>query len=592
MQAAATQECYDLIGSNYYNPNWGYQDGVIRNAKIRNVHQPVFLIYDKYQINDKLSIQNSLGYQFGRYGTTALNWYNANDPRPDYYRYLPSYFNDPLVQQITTNYWTSSPDHYQINWAKLYETNYLANISGESAKYIVEEQRKDNNQFLYNSTTKYELNEHTGLNFGINGLMGSTHYFKVINDLLGANYWIDVDQYAERDFPSNPDILQNDLNNPNRKVKEGDIFGYNYKINYSIHQLWSLWTQKLTKIDYFIQPHFSYTQYYRNGMMRNGRYPENSYGKSDVNNFIHYGIKTGLVYKITGRHFIIGRAAYLINPPYYENIYINPRTSNRIIPVITQEKILSGEVSYFFRGINQQFKITAYQTYFYDQTDIKSFYHDKYQTFVNVLLQNIDKVHQGIEISGDVKVNQNFTLFGAYNFGNYLYTNRPTATISYDNGSKPDTTELIYQKGFYVPGFQNAGSFGVKYRNSKFWFASINVNIFDKGYLDFNPERRTEMAIANIGPGDPLIQQITEQEKLKGNYTIDFSIGKSWKINSYYIAINANVNNVLNKQDIITGGYEQMRFDYNGILTNTNKFPPKYFYAYGRTFFIMISFRF
>ena len=24
----------------------------------------------------------------------ALNWYNAADPRPDYYRYLPSYYDD------------------------------------------------------------------------------------------------------------------------------------------------------------------------------------------------------------------------------------------------------------------------------------------------------------------------------------------------------------------------------------------------------------------------------------------------------------------------------------------------------------------
>lgn len=46
-----------------------------------------------------------------------------------------------------------------------------------------------------------------------------------------GNQWIDKDQFAERDFPSNPDIVQNDLNNPNRVVKKGDIFGYHYDIN-------------------------------------------------------------------------------------------------------------------------------------------------------------------------------------------------------------------------------------------------------------------------------------------------------------------------------------------------------------------------
>ena len=33
-QQASTQEAYDLVGNNYYNPNWGYQDGKMRNARV------------------------------------------------------------------------------------------------------------------------------------------------------------------------------------------------------------------------------------------------------------------------------------------------------------------------------------------------------------------------------------------------------------------------------------------------------------------------------------------------------------------------------------------------------------------------------
>ena len=39
-QQAATQEAYDLVGNNYYNPNWGWQDGKKRNARVRNNHEP------------------------------------------------------------------------------------------------------------------------------------------------------------------------------------------------------------------------------------------------------------------------------------------------------------------------------------------------------------------------------------------------------------------------------------------------------------------------------------------------------------------------------------------------------------------------
>ncbi|MCF0200605.1 MAG: TonB-dependent receptor, partial [Bacteroidales bacterium] len=41
------QEAYDLVGSNFYNPNWGYQtltDGtrVKRNSRVSDYHQPMF----------------------------------------------------------------------------------------------------------------------------------------------------------------------------------------------------------------------------------------------------------------------------------------------------------------------------------------------------------------------------------------------------------------------------------------------------------------------------------------------------------------------------------------------------------------------
>jgi len=108
-------------------------------------------------------------------------------------------------------------------------------------------------------------------------------------------------------------------------------------------------------------------------------------------------------------------------------------------------------------------------------------------------------------------------------------------------------------------------------------------------YLDFNPERRTLEAINMLGPGDTLINAITRQQKLDGGFTLDASLGKSFKIKNYFVNINFSVSNILNNQNLITNGYEQMRFDFD--TKNVNKFQPKYFYALGRTFFLNLSFR-
>ena len=91
-QGVAVQEAYDLAGTNYYNPNWGYQDGVKRNARMSFDHKPMFIASHQYTPNEKTNWNTSIYYTFGRDGLSGLQWFDAQDPRPDYYRYLPSYY--------------------------------------------------------------------------------------------------------------------------------------------------------------------------------------------------------------------------------------------------------------------------------------------------------------------------------------------------------------------------------------------------------------------------------------------------------------------------------------------------------------------
>ena len=39
-----------------------------------------------------------------------------------------------------------------------------------------------------------------------------------MNDLLGGDYWVDIDQFALRDF-DDPNLAQNDLQNINNIIK-------------------------------------------------------------------------------------------------------------------------------------------------------------------------------------------------------------------------------------------------------------------------------------------------------------------------------------------------------------------------------------
>ncbi len=596
-QAASTQEVYDLSGSNYYNSNWGLQDGEKRNSRMKEFHQPMFMLNHYAKLSKKLQWNNGASYTFGRDGGTALNWYNSSDPRPDYYRYLPSYvLDDPnsdvdeLTREAITNRWKTNINYRQINWNNLYQTNYLANMVGKSARYIIEDRRNDQAQLNLSSSLKYDFAENIKITGGAQFIGYSGYHFKTVSDLLGSEYWLDVDQFAERDFIGDTARRQTDLNNPNRKVVVGDKFGYNYNMHSNTAMAWAQSEYTTDRIDYSLGLSFTHQEYWREGLMKNGNHPDNSFGVSEKHKFNDIGVKAGATYKITGRHFVVANGMYMTRAPFIRNIYISPRVRDDVAPGITSEKILSGEISYMMRYPGANLRFTAYHTEFKDQTEINSFYHDDYKTFVNHVMTGINKTHQGVEFGAEVKVIGGLSVQGVAALGNYRYTNRPTGTISYDNGSKADTTETIYIKNFYVPGAQTATSLGLKYAGPGYLFINLNANYFDNAYLDFNPERRTSAAIKGLGTGDPLIEVITQQEKLPSAFTMDLSIGKSWRFGEYYLNLNFSVSNILDNQDFVTGGYEQMRFDY--VTKDVDKFPSKYYYSFGRTYYLNLGFRF
>ena len=90
--SSAIQEMRDLAGTNYYNPNWGFQNGEVRNASVATSHQPLFILTHEGKFSDKMNLLTSVAYSFGKRNQTGLDWMNAPDPRADYYRNLPSYY--------------------------------------------------------------------------------------------------------------------------------------------------------------------------------------------------------------------------------------------------------------------------------------------------------------------------------------------------------------------------------------------------------------------------------------------------------------------------------------------------------------------
>ncbi|MDX1941499.1 MAG: TonB-dependent receptor [Saprospiraceae bacterium] len=607
---SSTQEIYDLAGSNFYNPLWGYQNGEKRNSSEVHTDQPMFILRHDWKIKNTGTLTTAVSYQFGKNGTTRLDWFDTADPRPDYYQYLPSWFlrND---QQDAVDYQTDqltlNEEARQLNWAKFYEVNRnselnsifgqelgIQNVEGRWSQYIIEDQRSDSKDANFSTNYQNIFSDKFTFHAGASYQIQQLHEFKVVEDLLGGDYYVNIDKFAigEPDLPFN--AIQNDLNNPSAILREGDTWGYDYEMD--IHQ-WNLWSQgifTLPKLDIFVAGNVSGTNFWRTGNYRNGRFPNSSFGEAESQDFINYGAKAGLTYKLSGRHYFFANAAYLTRAPYVETAYVSPRTRNSLVPDLTDQKIMSAEAGYYLRSPNVKGRATAYFAQFNDQIRILRFYNDLQRDFGNYILSGVGQQHIGAEVALDVKLIAGLNLSAVAAIGQYIYTSRPVSRTYLDNGKDvlvlPQEVE-VYSKNFYVAGMpQQAYTIGLNYRSPKFWFINVNFNYFDKIYIDFNPVRRTVDAVYGLDENPDQLRAVVDQEQAPSQFTLDLFGGKSFKFGKYFLFLNLGVNNVLNNTEFITGGFEQLRFDTRDRQPSV--YPTRYFYNFGLNYFANVSFRF
>ena len=300
-QGPVLDESITLVNTTYYNPYWGYQSGKKRNANMGKSHQPVLILTDDHRINNHTSLVTSIGFIVGEKSSTALDWYKAQDPRPDYYRYLPSYQTDSVLRLQVTDAIGENVSLRQINWDHLYDVNRHSmeilhdadglqgnSFTGLRSHYILEERVVGIKRADVNTIFNTRLNTVLSFSGGASFQIQESHYYKKINDLLGGDYFVDWNQFAERDFPNDVSVIQNDLNKPNRILRKGDVYGYDYTVNTNKLNGWAQINGEQKKIDFFVATQLSYINYLRDGKMQNSLFPYHSFGRSGLSEFTNY----------------------------------------------------------------------------------------------------------------------------------------------------------------------------------------------------------------------------------------------------------------------------------------------------------------
>lgn len=615
-QGAGTDEMYWLANDRYYNPYWGYQNGKKRNSRVVNDYSPTAMLTWDWTIDHNTKLTTSLLGKYTMYQSTKLNYNNADNPHPNYWKNMPSSYYDVWDDTDEANrtpqaledwnraytFWTSSKANRQINWDRLYYSNNQAAAQGQDAIYYIQAKHNDALTLTLASTLNKQLKKNKLWNVGIMASTNKGMHYQTMEDLLGATTYHNINTYALGTYDRNSDEIQYDLNHRNAIIGEGDRFGYDYNLFVNNAKAWTSFSHDWGILHYTIAGKIGYTSMQRDGKMRNGLAANNSYGKSGVAQFLDGGVKLGTSFNLgRGNTLTIG-AGYETRAPQARTAFASPEINNDYVTNLKNEKVFSAEIGYQLQTSWLHANINAYYSYLTDVTDWQNYYFDDINSFSYVSLTNIKKVYSGVEAGLRFKVTSSFDINLIGQISEAKITNN--SNVRYMNSTSAQyTDEIVYNKDMRDAGTPlAAASLGLSYHKGG-WFIDLNCNYYDRIYLSYSPSYRYASTLdtrqnvtGNIYDNDGnVLPSAVEQAKGKGGFMVDGSIGRSIYLKRGSLSINLMVTNILNNQNLCTGGYEQSRSDYtNSGNIRAYRFSknPMKFYAYGTNGMLNITYRF
>jgi hypothetical protein len=340
----------------------------------------------------------------------------------------------------------------------------------------------------------------------------------------------------------------------------------------------------------------TYTQFQRDGHMRNGRAPQNSLGKSAMLRFDDAAVKLGATYKINGRNQLVAHFDYGTRAPLADNVFIAPRVKNTTIENPESERDLSIDGSYVWNYRRFRGAISGYYTMMDNAVERTGFYDDRYNTYAIFALEGVKRVYRGVELGMSYKITPSLTATFAGTYSRFQYKNNPRGTRSFENGLYADTTQTVYLKNYYIGSTpQTQANLGFDYQAPKNWFFNINGTFQGDAYVNLSPAYHEALAdlwqkYSTEEELQAKIDELSAQDKLKNAFTLNFSIGKAIYLRKVALNFNLNVNNVLNNKNVVTYAYQQGRLDTSNY--DRNAYPNRLQYAQGVRVFFNVGVRF
>ena len=420
---SSSEEAFTLTGDRLYNPAWGWQDGRVRNSRVRRETVPLALAAYAVPLSASTSLAATLAAEAGVAKYSMLDWYDARTPMPDNYRYLPSYTGDRETEQA----WLArDPRYTQIDWDELIRQNRMA---GGHAVYALEDRVERLCNLAFDASFATEADARLTLRYGVSLRRENTRSYKQMRDLLGAGYVTDIDRFLIDD-DTYGNLLQNDLRHPGRTVREGDRFGYDYALTLrgAALRLQADYRSDRFRADLSVvlgSDAVSRRGYYEKELFPGGQ----SYGPSRVMRFTPYTLKAAAGWAFSPRRYIEIAAAAAARTPRAGDLFFQPLYNNRTVDNPVPERIYAAELNCRLTGPVVDFQAAFFAAMTLDGIETRTYYDDMASVYCDMAVTGVGRMSCGAEAAADIRLSYRWLLSLAASAGRYEYIRDPRVTV-------------------------------------------------------------------------------------------------------------------------------------------------------------------
>lgn len=601
LNAAITEEARAYTSATY-NPYWGLQSGKIRNSRMQYLQPFMIVLNHKFQKLNKIDIRTAVSFQKIMSARSRLDYQNAPNPDPLYYRKMPSYFEGGAG--VRAENITRFKDNSQIDWPQLYAVNQ--GLKGGANAYTLYDDVASDQSYRIASSAKVFVSEGLIAEMGINGEYTLSENYAVIEDLLGGEFYNDINVFTQS---------RNNTQASSDRSQVGDKIKYHYNMRALQANLFAQVRKRFLRSAFFLAAHYTYKSFQREGLFQNELYA-NSLGKSPIYAYHGFGAKAGVSYEIFPKQRLSLNLMYRQAAPLLQALFYNARETNNTLPGIRDEQALASELNYIFKSSSLSVKGTLFGSYFYNTNQVNYFYANLGQNaaFFQELATGVNELHMGVELGAEYDISDAFQVNAAMSVGQYIFTDNPNIRVNFNplastanqsGGGSLDLGTSFLKNYASVTGPAQVFSLGVKYNSPWYWWVAPTAVFSSENYVSVSKSVRTSNFFIN--PDDPdgyvfsdiseaTARELLRQKRLPDAFIINIIMGKSFRIKGKYLGMMLGISNLLNT-GYISGGYEQTRnTDYEALRKDYEKqyatFGPRLWYGTGRTFFLNVSFSF